>query len=158
MKPTNLNPKVHIRGVEPDDMPFLLSMIRALAAHHDDVPNINAAVLERDVFGNPPWVYILVAETKGEVIGYVALSPLTQLQLGRRGVDMHHLFVGRPYRGMGVGRQLIESAKQKARALSCSYMTVGTHPENSEAQAAYLTCGFERRDAVHPRFHFPLDT
>lgn len=79
MKPTNPNAKVHIRDAEPDDMPFLLSMIRALAAHHGDVPNINAAVLERDVFGNQPWVYVLVAETKGEVIGYVTLSPLTQL-------------------------------------------------------------------------------
>ncbi|WP_171238744.1 GNAT family N-acetyltransferase [Ruegeria sp. HKCCA5763] len=70
---------------------------------------------------------------------------------------MHHPFVERPHRGMGVGRRLIEGAIYKARALSCSYMMVGTHPDNSKAQAAYLACGFERRDAVHPRFHFPLD-
>ncbi len=157
MNPTRPDPQLRIRDAHPDDTTVLLSMIRALAAHHQDVPDINAAALRRDVFGKPPWVHVLVAETKGKVIGYTVLSPLSQLQLGRRGIDMHHLFVERCHRGMGVGRRLIKGAIDKARALSCSYMMVGTHPDNSQAQATYLACGFTRRDAVHPRFHLALD-
>ena len=47
---------------------------------------------------------------------------------------------------------------QKARDLSCSQMSVGTHPDNSSAQAVYLACGFERRDSTHPKFHIALWT
>jgi len=71
-------------------------------------------------------------------------------------MDMHHLYVEPQFRSMGIGRQLIEGAKQKASALSCSYLTVGTHPDNSAAQAMYQACGFEQRHGTHPRFRILL--
>ncbi|WP_298854105.1 GNAT family N-acetyltransferase [uncultured Ruegeria sp.] len=100
----------------------------------------------------------MVAELNAEVVGYAALCPLTQLQMGLRGIDMHHLFVERSFRGRGIGRQLIEGSMRKARALCCGYMMVGTHPENSDAQAVYLACGFKQRHGAHPRFCVSLDT
>ena len=76
--------------------------------------------------------------------------------MGVRGIDMHHLFVDADFRREGIGKQLIEGAMQKARELSCSQMSVGTHPENLNAQAVYLACGFERRDASNPKFRITL--
>lgn len=157
MQTTNSVPTVRIRDAELDDLPRVLSMIRALAAHHGDAPDVSAAELERDIFGNPPWIYVLVAELNAEVVGYAALCPLAQLQLGLRGIDMHHLFVERAFRGKGIGRQLIESTMQKAQALCCGYMMVGTHPENADAQAVYIACGFEQQHGRHPRFRITLD-
>ena len=152
----NSDPIAQIRDAEPSDLPKILSMIRALAEHHGDVPDVSASQLERDLFDDPPWVYVVVAELENQVIGYAALCPLAQLQMGLRGIDMHHLFVQRSFRGMGIGRQLIEGSERKARALSCHYMLVGTHPENTDAQAIYLACGFERQHAAHPRFRMSL--
>jgi len=157
MENTKSDPIAHIRDAEPADISRIISMIRALADHHGDVPDVSVSALERDMFGNPPWVYALVAELDGQVIGYAALCPLAQLQMGLRGIDMHHLFVEPTFRGTGIGRQLIEGSKQKARALSCRYMMVGTHPQNSDAQAIYLACGFEQRHGAHPRFRISLD-
>ena len=157
MKATHTDQMVQIRDAQPDDLPRLLSMIYALAKHHGDVADVSASALERDLFGAPPWVHALVAERDGQLVGYAALCPLAQLQMGLRGVDMHHLFVEKPFRGKGIGRHLIEGSKQKARALSCRYMMVGTHPDNSDAQAAYLACGFEQRHRTHPRFRIALD-
>ncbi|WP_170765056.1 GNAT family N-acetyltransferase [Ruegeria lacuscaerulensis] len=156
MKQTDHN--VHIRDADKRDIPRLLSMVRALAAHHGDNPQVNTKALERDAFGTPPWIHVLVAEVGDDIVGYASLCPLIQLQLGRRGIDMHHLYIEQDFRDMGIGRQLIECSKQKARDLSCSYMMVGTHPDNSDAQAVYLACGFEPRQGNGPRFGISLES
>jgi len=145
-----------IRDAEKADANRLLSMVRALAAHHSDTASVNAKTIERDVFGESPWVYVLVLEVDGEVVGYSALCPLVHFQAGVRGIDMHHLFVEEDFRAAGLGRQLIDASIQKARELSCGYMKVGTHPDNKDAQATYLACGFSRRDATNPGFHRTL--
>lgn len=144
------------RDVEKTDAGRLLSMARALAAHHGDAATVTAKTIERDVFGENPWVYVLVLEIDGEVVGYSALCPLIHFQAGVRGIDMHHLFVEEGFRAVGLGRQLIEASIRKARELSCGYMKVGTHPDNKDAQATYLACGFSRRDATNPGFHRTL--
>ncbi len=149
-------PAVEIRAAVRSDAPRILSMIEVLAHHHNDIPSASLASVERDMFGDIPWVYTLVASIAGRAVGYAALCPLVQLQTGLRGIDMHHLFVDQRFRGAGIGRQLIQASIEKARNLSCSYLMVGTHPENSEAQAAYLACGFERRDGTHPRFRISV--
>lgn len=153
MKNADANQIVECRDAVQTDVPRLLFMVRALAAHHDDIPKVSAESLERDVFGEIPWLYIVVLEVNKEIAGYAALCPLAQLQDGVRGIDMHHLFINDGFRGRGLGRQLIEATVQKAADLSCTYMMVGTHPDNRNAQAVYLACGFDERTGAHPRFH-----
>lgn len=156
MERSRPSPTVTIRAANQTDLPRLKIMVEALARHHDDVPQITAEILERDIFGFVPWIYVIIAEVGGRAVGYAALCPLIKLQVGIRGIDMHHLFVEADFRGSGIGKQLIEGAMQKARELSCSQMSVGTHPDNLSAQAVYLACGFERRDASNPRFRIAL--
>ena len=151
------NQTIKLRDAVQADVPRLLSMVRALAIHHDDTPEVSIEALKRDIFGVTPWVYVVVCEVNEEVVGYAALCPLTKLQAGVRGIDMHHLFVEASFRGIGIGRSLTEASMRKARDLSCTYMTVGTHPDNSSAQAFYLACGFDQRQGTHPRFRINLE-
>lgn len=139
------------------DVARLLSMVRALAEHHGDIPKISEEVLKRDIFGVVPWIYVLVAEVEDEVVGYAALCPLIKLEVGVRGIDLHHLFIEEEFREMGVGRRLIEASMEKARNLNCTSMTVGTHPENSSAQAVYLACGFVQKHGSNPTFRINLE-
>jgi len=157
MKKTDAKLIVELRDAIKTDIPRLLSMVRSLAIHHDDVPEINIEALERDFFGETPWGYMIVSEFEGEAVGYAALCPLMKLQTGARGIDLHHLFVEKEFRGTGVGRQLIKASMQKSRELFCAYMIVSTHPENVSAQAVYLACGFDERNGSHSRFHISLD-
>jgi len=60
-------------------------------------------------------------------------------------MDMHHLFAVASLRCQGVGRGFVETCKIEAITKSCRYLAVGTHPDNQEAQAFYLSLGFERR-------------
>lgn len=145
-----------VRCARQTDAARIVEMAGKLADHHGDTPTLTAEHLIRDISGEYPWLHVLVAEADGELVGYAALCRLTQLQFGLRGMDMHHLFTEASFRGQGVGHILVEASKITARALACSYMTVGTHPDNHKAQAFYEALGFERRDAYPPRFAIQL--
>jgi GNAT superfamily N-acetyltransferase len=131
-------------------------MVGKLAAHHGDTSILRPADIERVVFGPTPWIYVLVAETASDLVGSAAMCGLIRLQLGMRGIDMHHLFTEAAFRGQGVGRSLVDACKIKALSLSCGYMTVGTHPDNHAAQAFYEALGFERGNGSPPRFSIQL--
>ncbi len=148
---------VTTRDATPDDIPHLIRMISALASHHGDDASLDAKTLAADLFGPAPWIYALVAEVDGTPIGYAALCPLMQLQFGARGMDMHHLFVDAGFRGCGVGKTLIDAAQTRAKGLGCRYMTVSTHPDNTDAQKVYLACGFEARTHIVPRFAIRIE-
>ena len=141
-----------IRPIAEQDIPDVLVMVKALAAHHDDTPTVTLDSLRREALGEKPWLTLLVAERQGGLAGYAALCPLVQLQFGVRGMDMHHLFVNADQRGRGVGRALIEGALDAARRLGCRYMTVGTHPDNHAAAQVYLRSGFDAMPPPGPRF------
>lgn len=137
-----------IRPVTEADLPEVLRMVHALAAHHNDRAQATLDDLRRDVLGAHPWIHLLVAQG----VGYAALSPLAQLQFGVRGMDMHHLFGDSHARGRGIGHALISASLELTRGLGCRYMTVGTHPDNLAAQAVYRAVGFEQIDGAGPRF------
>jgi len=146
-----------VREAQSQDTDEILRMVEHMAAHHGDTSALSAEALARDVFSKNPWVYLLVAETNSGLIGYAALCGLTQLQFGARGFDMHHLFTEAGFRGRGIGTSLVRACIYKSRALSCKYLSVGTHPDNLEAQAFYTAFGFKRRDCFPPRFVMRLE-
>ncbi|MEO0380427.1 MAG: GNAT family N-acetyltransferase [Pseudomonadota bacterium] len=146
-----------IRPVTRSDLPQLHHMICALAAHHGDVPDISPTHLARDAIGAGAWFHVLVAEGKnGCLQGYAALNPVGQLQLGARGLDLHHLFVREGSRGMGVGTALLAACRAFATERECAFLTVGSHPDNHEAAAFYETRGFTRRLGSGHRFSMKL--
>ncbi len=157
------------RNARATDMPQLLEMICLLAQHHHDTPELTLEQLRALIFGPDKWITIIVAEqdpgtgsgtgtgSDARLVGYAALCPRIQLQLGLRGIDLHHLFVRHNMRGQGVGSLLVKAAEKMARARGCSYMTVSTHPENITAQHIYLAQGFTRLPGAGNRFQRSLD-
>lgn len=139
------------------DLPAVLNMAHALAAHHGDTATLKLSDLERDTLGDTPWVTLIVAERATTLLGYAALCPLVQLQFGVRGMDMHHLFVQPDVRGRGVGRHLIEASIIQSKQMGCRYIMVGTHPDNKPAQEIYLAAGFALMDVSGPRFRMKFD-
>lgn len=145
-----------IRPVRDDDLPALASMIAELAAFNGDIGRASIDSLLRDVRGSDPWLHVLIAEESGQPVGYAALNRLSQLQFGIRGMDLHHLYVTEALRGHGIGRRLIAAALDQARAWDCAFVTVGTSPDNSAAQAVYRGCGFTELPSPGPRFRMLL--
>ncbi|WP_428543800.1 N-acetyltransferase family protein [Profundibacter sp.] len=138
------------------DLPAILGMAQALAAHHDDTAAVTLATLTRDILGTPAWAPTLVARAESRPIGYATLCPLIQLQWGVRGMEVHHLFVLQDWRGRGIGQRLIKAAMKTAADIGCVYMTVGTHPDNHPAQRLYQAAGFTPLPDRGPRFSIRL--
>lgn len=137
------------RMFDSRDLPAVLVMVHALAAHHGDKSSLtqeDLALEARD------WHRIIVACAGTKVVGYAALLSMGQLQFGVRGMDMHHLFVATEHRGCGVGHALIEASIVLSKQLSCKYLTVGTHPDNTTAAQVYLAAGFDQLPESGPRF------
>lgn len=145
-----------VRPIQRHDVPVVSGLIARLARHHGDVPAIDAARLEADLFGPAPWLHGLVVERFGYVVGYALMTHIYRAQLTQRGLDLHHLFVLESSRGLGLGRQLVDAALAYGRQEGCAFLAVGTHRENGKAQAFYRTLGFEPRGGGGERFAMSL--
>ncbi|OQP87264.1 GNAT family N-acetyltransferase [Rhizobium rhizosphaerae] len=149
-------PLVRIRAAQATDLPALSDMIGELAAFHGDASAMSAEILERDLFGTAPWITAIVAEAEGRLIGYALLVPLYRAQEGRRGMDLHHLFVRTAHRGTGIGRHLVEAAREQARRRGCSFLSVSATTGNVQAHRFYESEDFLPRPVTGMRYIQPL--
>lgn len=147
---------VCIRAVERGDLAALLAMVVALTEHHHDVARITIESLERDFFGPVVWYHGLVAVQDATVVGYAAALPLGRLGYGARGLDLHHLFVIPEARHLGIGRALVRGIEDLGRNQCCSYVIIGTHPDNVAAQVYYQHLGYGPHASTGKRFAKPL--
>lgn len=141
-----------IRHAKRHDLPELNAMIAALAAHHHDASAMTPDILERDLFGDRPWITALVADTGSELIGYAILVPLYRAQEGARGMDLHHLFVRDGQRGHGIGQHLVARARDIARTAGCGYLSVSATTGNSAAHRFYEYMEFKPRPVTGMRY------
>ncbi|OLP62588.1 GNAT family N-acetyltransferase [Xaviernesmea oryzae] len=149
-------PLVRIRAAQPADLAALSEMIGELAAHHGDAASLSPEVLERDLFGPVPWIAAVVAQAEGRLIGYALLVPLYRAQEGRRGMDLHHLYVRSAHRGSGIGRHLVEAAREQARRQGCSFLQVSAATGNVQAHRFYESEHFTPRPVTGMRYIQPL--
>jgi len=148
---------MQLRAAAPEDCAALLALIAEMAAHHGDTSGASAETLSRDVLSAQPWLPVIVAVDQGQLIGYAALTPNVQLQLGLRSMDLHHLFVTATHRGKGHGHALLNAAIAHAKAAGCAYLTVGTAADNLAAQQFYQAQGFTPNPPSSRRFRFSFD-
>ena len=137
-------------------MAALLEMVVALTQHHGDAARVTFESLERDFLGPVAWYHGLVAVQDAKVVGYAAALPLGRLGYGARGLDLHHLFVTPDARLLGIGRALVRAVEDLGRNLGCSYVIIGTHPDNVAAQAYYQRLGYGPHASTGKRFTKPL--
>ena len=145
-------PVVTIRGARKTDLPELNEMITLLAAHHGDAAAITPEKLERDLFAQMPWITALVAEADGELIGYAILVPQYRAQEGRRGMELHHLFVRDGHRGHGTGQHLVSRARDVAKRCGCDYLSVSATTGNVAAHRFYENMDFISRPVTGMRY------
>ena len=147
---------MQIRPMRVDDIPAVHAIILALGAHQGDLDaDVTAETIMRDGIGPHPWIRFLVAEDTDGLQAYAALLPLAKIVDGIRGIDINHMYVAEGLRGRGVGRQLVDAAANVGRALGCTYLFIGTAPDNIAAQDA-LACEFARWADGGPRFRLSI--
>lgn len=86
-----------------------------------------------------------IAYLNGEAIGFARLKNDTPPELDgvERTVEINRLYVLHPYWGRGVGRQLIATCIEEARARGCGSVWLAAWSENPRTLAFYRSLGFE---------------
>lgn len=95
---------------------------------------------------------LLLALVDGEVAGCCALRPLHSVDYPNA-AEMKRLYVRRPYRGLGLGRQLAEAAMDAARVAGYHSVLLDTLDDMESARALYVDLGFS---SIPPYYHNPI--
>jgi len=81
-------------------------------------------------------------EAAWEAAGFVQLYPsFSSLSMSRLWI-LNDLYVAKPFRGHGIGRELLNQAKEHALRSGASALTLSTHPGNLAARRLYESAGY----------------
>lgn len=85
---------------------------------------------------------VLVAEVDGVVVGYVALHQEIPLASHAHVLEINGLAVAPEHQGAGLGRRLVEAAKDEASRRGARKLTLRVLARNTSARRLYESCGF----------------
>lgn len=100
----------------------------------------------------PPRGALLLARFEDEAAGCCALRPLDDCDYANA-CEMKRLFVRKPFRRFGLGRQLIDATMDAARQAGYSHVLLDTLDNMEAARALYQDFGFVE---IEPYYHNPL--
>ena len=110
-----------IRPATRDDVPLLLTLIRALATYEKKPRAVVAsdADLLRDAFGPQPKFRALIALWNDEPAGYASFFYFYSTFQGRAALFLEDLFVLDKFRAQGIGRALLAEVAKLALQEKC---------------------------------------
>lgn len=103
---------------EPDDVPAIHSLIRALADYERLLPEMKATEddLAGALFGAAPRVFCDVARLDGQAVGFALWFYTFSTFVGRHGIWLEDLFVQPERRGSGIGKALLSGLAARCLA------------------------------------------
>ena len=146
--PYNKTMATAIRTATLADVPQILAFIRALAAYEREPEAVTAreADLERDGFGPNPFYFCLIAEHSGRPAGFAFYFFNYSTWLGRPGLYLEDIFVEPEFRGLGIGKALLERVAAIAVEKGCPRLQWEVLDWNTPAIEFYRAMGAEFLD------------
>lgn len=143
----NSEPKIlTVRSFHQADLDDVVSLLHELSEFAQ-----TGSPLERETISdtfdemarNPSIYQNIIAEINNDIVGLVSLVMYkTPFHTGGTAL-INELVIKSSYRGMGIGKHLIETAKEIAMERSMDELEVGTDKSNVDAQKFYKKCGFD---------------
>jgi GNAT superfamily N-acetyltransferase len=137
-----------IRPAIAADVPQILAFIRALA-HYEREPDAVTATeadLLRDGFGPHPFYSCLIAEIDGKPAGFAFYFFNYSTWMGRPGLYLEDLFVHPEFRGLGIGKALLQRVAAIAVENHCPRLQWEVLDWNTPAVDFYRAMGAEFLD------------
>ncbi len=137
-----------IRPATAADVPQILAFIQALAAYEREPDAVAAteADLLRDGFGPNPFYFCLIAESDGSPAGFALYFFNYSTWLGRPGLYLEDLFVRPHFRGLGIGKALLQRIAAIAVEKGCPRLQWEVLDWNTPAIDFYSAMGAEFMD------------
>jgi GNAT superfamily N-acetyltransferase len=130
-----------------DDAASLFDAYRQFYGQRSDIAAARAFLDER-LQRDESVIFLAVADggPRDEAVGFTQLYPsFSSVSLKRLWV-LNDLFVGPNVRREGVGRRLLERARDWAIETGAKGLVLATAVDNSNARALYESCGWQRDD------------
>ena len=137
-----------IRPATAADAATILSFIRALAKYEraPDAVAATEADLLRDGFGDQPYYSCLIAEQDRVPAGFAFFFYDYSTWLGRPGIYLEDLFVHPEFRGLGIGRALLQRVAAIAVEKGCARLKWQVLDWNTPAIDFYRAMGAKFMD------------
>jgi GNAT superfamily N-acetyltransferase len=134
---------IRVRPGAPDDVPFVLSCIRALAEFEklEHLLRASEEQLSAHLFGARPSCELLIGEADGRRQGYALYFTTYSTFLTRPGLFLEDLFVVEEARGRGLGRALLVELARIAVERECGRLEWSVLDWNARAIAFYRSLG-----------------
>lgn len=91
---------------------------------------------------------VLLAEYQAEYVGLSNSFVNFGTFAGKPFINIHDIVVLEKYRGLGIGRKMMEAIDAKAKELGCGKITLEVRDDNKPAQQLYNSMGFEEGKPV----------
>ncbi len=137
-----------IRPANAADVPQILTFIRALAAYEREPNAVTAteADLLHHGFGVNPFYFCLIAEHDGQPAGFALYFFNYSTWKGRPGLYLEDIFVQPEFRGLGIGKALLQKVAAIAVERDCPRLQWEVLDWNTPAIEFYRTMGAEFLD------------
>ncbi|MDA0267742.1 MAG: GNAT family N-acetyltransferase [Cyanobacteria bacterium] len=112
---------VEITAATPADVPVLFELVLALAAYEKLSHEVTGTpeALAESLFGERPYAEALVAKADGKGVGFALFFHNFSTFLMQPGIYLEDLFVLPEYRGLGIGKALLQRLAQLAVERNC---------------------------------------
>jgi GNAT superfamily N-acetyltransferase len=131
---------ISIKPATSDDIESLVKLLNALfSIEQDFTPNEDAQRSGlRMLLDNPNNGQIFVAHhPQAKVIGMVSAQLVISTAMGAPSAWLEDMVIFEPFRGQGVGKMLLESAKQWAKSKGAKRLQLVADADNEPALAFY---------------------
>ena len=135
------------RQAGPDDLETLLPMVRefwVIEKLRFVEPEVRRALA--GLLASPDYGLVILAESAGAPIGYLALTLGYSLEFLGRDAFVDEIYLREAYRGQGIGDRAIELAVEKCRALGVRALHLEVDHVNPRARALYERVGFSAHE------------
>ena len=111
----------HIRTATPADIPFMFALVRELAEYEREPHSVKITEdqLRADGFGAERYFDCLIAEVNGAPAGFALFFPIYSTWQGRS-IHLEDLFVRPAFRGLGLGKALLQRVAAIAVERGCA--------------------------------------
>ena len=135
-----------IRTPSIADAPQLYSLIRHHASFERSTASLTVLELETIIICDRPPVRLLVADHRGAIVGYAAVTFDWSLWRARPYAHLDSLFVSEDFRGNGVGAMLFNAAVRLTSEEPADRLEWQTPAWNDDAIRFYVRRGAESAD------------
>jgi phosphinothricin acetyltransferase len=134
------DPAIVIRSFRDEDWPAVRAIYAEGIATGNATFETEPPTFERWSATHPA-DHRFVATRGGEVVGWIALSPVSE-RCVYAGVGEHSVYVAERARGHGIGRRLLETLIANTEAAGIWTIQSGIFPENVASIELHRRCGF----------------